>query len=71
MSRTGQIVRTADGEVQLRWDDPSVQSDARLTTTTDGLQLKALSTSDFDFSALRLQRSADCAQRSAATLPQR
>ncbi len=68
----GQLVRTPDGEVQLRWDDPSVQSDARLVVTAEGVRLQALGASDFDFSALRLRRVDDCAQPpAAATRPQR
>jgi len=57
---TGRLVQTAGGEVQLRWDDPSIQSDARVMRDSDGLRLQALGAADFDFSALRLSRAGDC-----------
>ncbi len=53
----------------LRWDDPSVQSDARLVASFDAgligqFVLQALGESDFDLSALRLRRIGACRARS-------
>lgn len=61
----GQLARDDAGHVLLQWDDPSVQSDAWLDAASgDGavtaFQLRAVSTPDFDFSALRLQRVGEC-----------
>lgn len=58
---TGQLIPAPGGELLLRWDDPSVQSDARVLAGPDGLRLQALAADpDFDFSALRLRRVGDC-----------
>ncbi|RTL44429.1 MAG: serine hydrolase [Burkholderiales bacterium] len=73
----GPVGTTADGRPHLRWNDRSVGADAWLrwmpgTGGAQALTLDAVPGADFDFSALRLVRVADCPQPpDAASRPQR